>query len=388
VYGLDDVRAHPLLFECGAGEVLVSTTKLSQFVTARYAPKHGMQAIWRMILGWLQPEAALPELAWTSTVRPSYGRDEALPPDAARDAVIRGIDWHTNAKMLIHESWKDQYDTLRSNGTVNPRNPTGPRPDPAWPAGDGQYGVLEGVNSRVQYNGEQPIRWWLRTDSNGESSLAFALRSKLDGDTRSGRIASNLLDWIYTNSGLYKNDPEKADYGLIAWAWDSSSLYGDNDIRIILGCIGTSAVLKTGRWDKELLTTILGNYRTTGKLGFRGGCLRGEELVDKGWRHFWDAPTTHFAPHYQAWIWASYLWLYDKTGYEPLLERTRSALRMMMDAYPDGWNWTNGIQQERGRMLLTLAWLIRVDDHPGHRARLASMADELAKCQDTAGAIR
>ena len=24
----------------------------------------------------------------------------------------------------------------------------------------------------------------------------------------------------------------------------------------------------------------------------------------------------------------------------------------MMAAYPDNWQWTNGIQQERGRMLL------------------------------------
>jgi hypothetical protein len=80
--------------------------------------------------------------------------------------------------------------------------------------------------------------------------------------------------------------------------------------------------------------------------------------------------------------------LYDKTRYPPLLERTRTAIRMMMEAYPNRWNWTNGIQQERGRMLLTLAWLVRVDDRPEHRAWLKRMADDMLKCQDACGAIR
>ena len=32
----------------------------------------------------------------------------------------------------------------------------------------------------------------------------------------------------------------------------------------------------------------------------------------------------------------------------------------MMEAYPDRWNWTNGLQQEKARMILPLAWLYRV----------------------------
>lgn len=388
VFGLDDVEAAALLFKCPDRNLLVSTTKLSQFVTARYAPKAGMEAIWRMVLLWLRPAAPLPRVDWTPTVRPTYAKNETLLPDAARKAVIRGMDWHTNARMFMDASWREKYDQFRSSGVVDPRNPVGPRPDSAWTSGDGEFGVLEGVSSQIQYNGEQPIRWWLRTDSNGESSLAFALRSKLDGDARSARIAGNLLDWLYFKSGLFKDDPEKANFGLNHWAYDSTSLYGDNDIRIILGCIGSSALLETDRWDEALLQNILGNYRTTGRYGFRSGALRDGELLERGWLHYWKAPTKHFAPHYEAWIWSSYLWLYDKTGYEPLLERTRGAIRMMMDQYPDGWRWTNGIQQERGRMLLTLAWLVRVDDTWEHRAWLKRMADDMLRCQDTCGGIR
>ena len=60
----------------------------------------------------------------------------------------------------------------------------------------------------------------------------------------------------------------------------------------------------------------------------------------------------------------------------------------MMEAYPENWRWTNGIQQERGRMLLPLAWLIRVDDRPEYRAWLKQIADDIEKSQDESGAIR
>ena len=39
-------------------------------------------------------------------------------------------------------------------------------------------------------------------------------------------------------------------------------------------------------------------------------------------------------------------------------------------------------------MLLPLAWLIRVDDRPQHRAWLKRIADDMQKCQDSCGAIR
>lgn len=387
VYGLDGVKAEPLLFELERGAVLVSTTKLSQFVTARYAPKRALQALWRWIFAWLRPGASV-SLEWTPIVRPTYGRDEALPPDAARRAIARGIDWHSNARMLIGPSWKHLYARYREDGTVAPSDPVGPRPSPDLPPGDGEHGILEGVSSRIRYDGEQPVRWWLRSDSNGESSLAFALRSKLDGDERSARIAANLLDFVYVTSGLFQVDPARADFGLIHWAPDATSLFGDNDVKAILGCMGTAAALGADRWDAHLLRNILGNFRTTGAYGFRGAALSDEDLLRRGWEEFWRSRTIHYAPHYEAWIWATYIWLYDKVRWGPLLERTRDAIRAMMDAYPDEWRWTNGIQQERGRMLLPLAWLVRVEDLPEYRGWLERLARDMRRCQDASGAIR
>lgn len=37
----------------------------------------------------------------------------------------------------------------------------------------------------------------------------------------------------------------------------------------------------------------------------------------------------------------------------------------MMASYPEQWSWTNGIQQERARMILPLAWLYRVEPTRG-----------------------
>jgi hypothetical protein len=386
VFGLEGTTTHPILFDHpDNSNMLVATTKLSQCVTGRYAPTRSWQLIWRRILQWLDPDGPGSSLQWTQTVRPTYAQDDALPPNAQREAVIRAIDWHYRAKMLVHESWSGELSKYGAS------KPVGPAPDPNWPIGDGSYGLLEGVHSRIDpSDGSQKIRWWQRTDVNGESSIAFALRWLLDGELRSKTVAGNLADWVYLKSGLLHNGSSSdGNYGLLGWAPDTrGAFYQDNDIKAILGCVGTAAVLKSNRWDEALVQNILGNFRTTGRKGFRGGRLDDPAVSDNGWLYYWRRSFVNFHPHYETWIWASYLWLYDKTAYEPLLERTRLAITLMMQAYPDAWHWTNGFQQERGRMLLALAWLIRVDDTPEHRAWLTQIASDMMADQLACGAIR
>ncbi|MDP4250864.1 MAG: hypothetical protein Q8918_12205 [Bacteroidota bacterium] len=395
VYGLDTAaHARAILFKMNADHLLVSTTKLSQFITARYAPKEAIQAIWSYILQWAEGRAApAQQLNWTPTVLPSYGRELKLPPDAGLLAVQRGMDWYSNAKMLLNEQGWEEYKHLwklnDSNRLTTVPSVNNAAPQPKGQAGDGTFGVLEGITSQVHLDGSQFTRWWLRSDVNGESALAFALRSILDGDKRSRLIAGNLLDWVYFRSGLFQNDCNKANYGLLFWApGNAQALYQDNDIKTILGCIGTSAILDTDRWNEVLVKNILGNFRTTGVNGFRGWRIENPDLLRDGWQHYWNKNTIQLQPHYEAWTWASYLWLYDKTHWKPLLEKTRNGIRMMMAAYPNGWRWTNGIQQERGRMLLPLAWLIRVDDKPQYREWLKQIATDIEKCQGSSGAIR
>ncbi|MEX2592808.1 MAG: hypothetical protein WD426_08535 [Anditalea sp.] len=343
---------------------------------------------------WVTDDKTLHKiLEWTSTVRPTYTKDEKLPPNARRVAIQRGIDWHTNAKMIINEQGWEEYKKLwkldESNILTTVPAIDNAAPPPISEVGDGNYGILEGIVSKVNSDGSQPTRWWLRTDSNGESALAFALRWKMDGDHRSRLISENLLNWLYFRAGLFQNNSNKANYGLLFWApGNAQALYQDNDVKAILGCMGTSGILNTGQWDEVLVKNILGNFRTTGVNGFRGGRLENPDLFRDGWESYWNKNTIRYQPHYEAWMWATYLWLYDKTKWEPLLEKTRKAITLMMEAYPKDWSWTNGFQQERGRMLLPLAWLIRVDDRPEYREWLKRIANDIEKFQDTSGAIQ
>ncbi len=382
VFDIDDVPTWPILFEHPRGGILVSTTKLSQFVTARYAPYDAMQAVWRMILGWLQPGVRIPTVEWTPTVRPTYSRDAALPADAVRQAVIRGIDWHTKANMLPDAESREHYTDL-DQPIIQLERPAASRLA-QQSAGDGKYALREGFNSRIYYTGKQKIRGAVRTDVVGESALAFALRWKVDGDERSRQIAANLLDWIYVTSPFFQKDPSKANFGALYWCANNPSLYSVNDCYVILSTLGTAALLETDQWDEAMLQLILSNFRTTGVHGFRS-TLDNRQVLAKGWEHFWRSKTPFHMPHLHAGIWACYLWLYDKTGDRILLDRTRKAIATTMEGYPDNYPWANTM---RSRVLLPLAWLVRVDDRPEHRAWLKQMADDIRKCQEPCGAIR
>ncbi len=69
-----------------------------------------------------------------------------------------------------------------------------------------------------------------------------------------------------------------------------------------------------------------------------------------GWRSVYDAPSypPMFSPHYEAYIWAVFLWAYSVSGYAPFLERSQNAISIMMANYPSKWIPTsNGIAMQR-----------------------------------------
>jgi len=388
VYGLPQT-SQPVLFEYSNGKALIATTKLSQFVTGRYAPHDAWPIIWDAILEWLTDGKPLPDLQFEPSVHATYGPGEQMPPDHERQAVIRGVDWYRNARLLIHDDWKHKWDEA-----AKWQDRVAPAPQLSWPTGDGSCGLLEGFNSRILFDGSQYVRWYIRADCNCESAMAFALRSLIDGDKNSKEIASNLLDYVYFKSNIQQDpraNPDSPSYGLLGWDTRPNGVviyYGDDNARAFLGTMAAAASLKSDRWDESLLKGIIANFRTTGRKGFRGNNHQDASLQSSGWEPHFTSNRTNYAPHFESWIWATYLWLYDKTGYEPLLERTRTAITLMMKAYPDQWHWTNGIQQERARIILPLAWLVRVDDTPQHRKWLRFMAEELLDKQDPCGAIR
>jgi len=387
VFGIPS-SARPILFENGRG-LLVATTNLSQFVTGRYAPLDAWPVIWSAILSWLADGKPLPELRFEPSVHASYAKDGPMPSDREHQAVIRGVDWYRKARLLIHDQWKDQW-----TEAANWEDRVAPAPRRDLPVGDGSLGILEGFSSRILFDGGQYVRWYVRADCNCESAMAFALRSSMDGNKASRDTAANLLDYVYFSSVLQQGPrarPESPSYGLLGWDTEpdrAQTYYGDDNARAFLGTMAAAAALQSDRWDEALLKGILGNFRTAGRTGFRGNRHREEDLQASGWESLFASDRVNYAPHYESWLWATYLWLYDKTKYGPLLERSRTAIELTMNSYPDRWRWTNGIQQERARMILPLAWLVRVDDTPEHRKWLRYMAAELLSKQVESGAIR
>ena len=387
IFGLPKEGVSPILFKAPEGNILVAATKLSQFITGRYAPADAWRLVWNTILNGLSSKGKVVVPEFTPAVRPFYGRHQTLPRDAGLDAFERGAEWFKNAKLFVNPAWKQRAAEHQAVDV-----PTrGPQAD--WPVGDGTEGLLEGFSGVIESDGSQLVGWSLRNDCIGETSMAMAFSSLISKRPEDGRIAANLNDFIHFTSPLAKGprgDPRSPSFGLVGWALPSSLdiYYGDDNARSMLGTMTAAAVLETDRWDEPLLRCLLGNLRTTGRLGFRGDSLEEKQLQQHGWQHFYDADTVNYAPHFEAYLWACLLWAYDKTHYEPFLARAKSALRMTVAAYPTQWRWTNGLQQERARMLLALAWLIRVEDQPEYRQWLKQIAKDLLARQDECGAIR
>jgi len=396
VYGIGDTETWPVLFEVGGGDILVATTALSRCITGRFAPAEDWMTVWTWIVRWLGRDDTLPALSWMPSVRPAFGVGDTLPRDAETRALRRGVDWFSNARLLVHPEWLDVY-TDDARGWDDR---VGPRPELRWPAGDGSLGVLEGFSSRVDREGFQQVRWWRRCDCNAEVAGALALAGSALVDSRYRATAGNICDWLIGESMLTNGsraDPAHPDYGLYGWNdvakyWRDldgyAVYYGDDNARALLGLMAAAAATGEDRWDESIIRCILANFRTAGPQGFRQSRINGPDLEKNGWRHYAALDEPVYAPHFQSYLWACYLWAYRHTGYAPFLERSETAIRMMMEAYPDSWHWTNGIQQERARMLLPLSWLVRVDDTPEHREWLAFMAREMLDDQAPCGGIR
>lgn len=385
----------PVLFHASAGNLLVASTRLTSFRQSRFAPKDSVQELWRYILGWLieEPAASLPE--YSLLCRPEYSEKETLPANSEETAISKSIHWFYNAGMLLSESQEGEYCKVADDDYFF-RTETG---------GDGSGGVLEGYVSEVNHFGKQPHRWWRRADCTGEVAGSFALSSLLSSDGKERKVAENLLDWLVFSSRLIggiRQDVKSPACGLLGWhdrpryarfhhadGWDI--YYGDDNARAILGMIAVAGSLKIERWNQAIVRGILANYRTSGPHGLRKNAIWNDELTQKGWKHFFDneeLDEAWISPHYQCYLSACYLWLYQQTGDEMLFDHGNKGIRLLMEAYPKRWRWTNGLQQERARMLLPLAWLFRITKDPLHRAWLNQMAEDLLAHQTPCGAIR
>ena len=385
IYGLDSTETHPLLFKHPNLDILISTTKLSHFITGRYAPKDAWKSIWGFVFNWLQPNEEALKLNWTESVRPSYPKDKTISQDERMQAASRGVEWFYKSNLLATSSEV-------KNGTRLEINVEGKY---------GKEGIRECFLSKIKLDGTQTISESRRADCTSEAAMALSLHGMITENKLDMATAENLQDYVYFNSRMRqgpRNDPNNVEFGFTDWYQRENDnegvYYADDNARVVMGTLVTSIALKTNKWDESVMANILANFRATSiNTGFKPRRLDGSpesgNSLAKGWRFYHDAKDYyHYAPHYQSWIMAMYLWLYDKTDYEPLLKIAKLGIENMMKAYPEEWHWTNGLQQERARMVLPLAWLLRVEDTPQHKEWLNKMVDDLLSFQDESGAIR
>jgi hypothetical protein len=112
-----------------------------------------------------------------------------------------------------------------------------------------------------------------------------------------------------------------------------------------------------------------------------------EQLEERGWEACFRDDLILLHPHYECYLWACFLWAYTISGDMLFLRRAHDAIGRVVTAGPEAWCWTNGLAQERARMLLPLAWLVRAADTAEHRNWLRAVADRLLALQDDCGAI-
>ncbi|WP_299546840.1 hypothetical protein [Seonamhaeicola sp.] len=390
VYGLPEDTS-PLLFELPEYSGLIATTGLSNLVKGRYAPKREWQGIWSTILDYLAPDSNMETPDWTPVIETAFTKHEQLPQNYQKKSIEKGINWFRNARMLVPDGYEDiiknAYDEKIYTGFL------------PWseniPIGDGSNGTFECIYSRIDENGNQPIGIVQRGDCTGETAMAFAAAGKALGLKGNYKIADNLVDFYLNKSVATKNeygDPDNAAYGLAGWgiisyAWLQAN-YGDDNARLMLGAVVTTAITGNRDWDYKIMRMLLAQLRTTGKKGFRSDRIDLPQFNAHDWKYFYDRDFVSFSPHMEAYLWACMLWAYDKTGDPIFLERTENAIRATMNEYTDGWRWMNGLAQEKARILLPLAWLVRINDTKENRDMLYKAIDGLLELQDASGAIQ
>lgn len=347
VYGLPS-QVYPILFNY-SDSIIIATTKLSQFKTGRYSPSGSWRILWERILEWLVGKRI--EINWSPTVKVAYAMIENPPRDVETITFKNAVHWFRNHTLFRLE-----------------RN----------------LGVMEGYQSEIDHHGNQLPRPILRSDCIAEASMVFALDWNISGNVESKFIAERLLDYVWSFQEL---NPESPSYGLVDWENRLPVFYGDDNARVILSTLTARRLLENCKWDEALIRCLLANFRTTGPLGFRRNRIDLPDLLKNNWRHYYETEVISYSPHYQAYLWACFLWAYSLTGYREFLKRTENAIRMTMAAYPR-WRWTNGIMQEISRMLLPIAFTIRVGGDSECRFWASNMVSELIREQQKCGGIR
>jgi len=263
--------------------------------------------------------------------------------------------------------------------------------------------VIEGTIAVIfPSNSTQPLLPADRSDCQGEGAMAAAFRAVLereDGNVKEANrfatIGKGLLDYLFNTSGAHINKTFKswghvkgyASIGPAACAADGDcdsleprvprppqveDFWSDDNARLILGSLAAANLLNASEYDSQFVETALALLRTTGTDGFRPSTLHFTDLESGGWQRYFNGPqmAKEINPHFIAQMWALFLVFYEITGIELFKTQALKGINLYMtDVWPKIYA-TESITEEQIRLMLPLAWRVRVEDTPSNRADL------------------
>ncbi|MFO7637063.1 MAG: hypothetical protein R6W96_07125 [Clostridia bacterium] len=316
--------------------VMVCTTRLSDYVRQRISPSGKVHALFEGILGYLTGTPAILE---------------RLEPPVDLNGRTDGLECFNNSI-----GWFTRNIICATDKKVSPS---------------------EGYGSHIEYDGHQRRNAWVRGDCTAEVALAMAVDWKVNSNLRSRDLAVRMLDYLWKSTDFVVREDVPIK-GMTNWSSDSRVYYGDDNARVILATFKAMELLGCNDWERELKDSLYANLLVTGKNGFRRSRIDypGESGAFDG---------IILAPHYQCYLWACFLEGSRLYNDKEMYHKAQTGIDIMMDGFDSEWTWTNGITQEYARMLLPLACASRL--HERNRGYLDRMLDALAENLHPSGAI-
>ena len=254
VYGIP-VTAWPILCEIPERRLILATTRLSGFIQNRFAPADDLTEVWETY-----PRAARPatrgaqiEMVTLGFARVQPRRQAASPFRKESIRRLCKLDHQLPAARVVVAQSRHRKSARDRGGE------TAPLPRSAeCRAATARSAFWRVMPPGIRADGSQLQRLPLRDDCNSEMAMVLSLDAALNHHRRSGAIASNLMDYIYFTSDIYKferADPKSGAFGLLGWgaiapAWHVAN-YGDDNANGMLSTMMAGACLKNDKWNRE-----------------------------------------------------------------------------------------------------------------------------------------
>ena len=352
-YGLPDDSIAILGYLDDKRDVLVSATALTNFITARHTPKVRWRALWQDILCLMG--AGDIDFDYAGSVTLNADKTEPLSNTASADACKRNLKWITD--YMIDSSY----------------------PTPM---------VIEGFASAIDESGNQTMRRVFRGDCTGEVAMMLCHGGRMLNDDKLISLGCKVTDTLFTPVLFYNDTPKSSAYGHINWFEKGRVFYGDDNARALLGAMSVRSLTGESRWDERILRAVFANLRTSDKYGVRCPRLDMSSFKDSTWLDYYNGTMEYISPHYQAYLYATFLWAYQLTGIRELFDKSVSAIEKTMALFPDKLRWQNSQTGEITRMLLPLSILARIDGCEKHIKWLNDAVDATIALQEPCGAVR